>query len=531
MPRPDRIPQTMTLLGTFDNPKAGEPVRLPFGPTSDRGLTDTGGQSYQLAVDVWGERPTVWAAGRKPIRGNFEATYAGGGWVSRQRGDWASRGIKILWKEGNKWVQKRDFGRDTVREVLRATPPAFGRQRLYFDPVRESLYVGEDVGFWKSFDEAIVINPENGRARLQDLPFDCEDMAFDRNGRIYMRTDTLFVRFDPRTWREVPFDYGEERRRVHFQGFTAPRRAADAAAAVPIPGKRTTPWNMFGMGVNAKGRVAITCYIRDKVEKRNHTERGLDSVLAHVKSYQPVQYPGRCVPPAVIHIFDERGKPAVEDAVPGLFWADGIGLDARGDLYVLVSAPAVIGGKRSVNGATETLVKCRPGVTRLLSASGAPVPLPEDKRPKRPADLTRYGIGKAWIENAEWTYSGIGYGGFPAPCVCWHCRFALDDFARSFAPETDRYSVAVLDTNGNLILRLGRYGNVDDGVPLDPKGGPPNPRSIGGDEVALFHCAYPGVDTDRRLFLSDTGNGRILSVKLDYHANAVVALRDVKDNG
>jgi hypothetical protein len=85
--------------------------------------------------------------------------------------------------------------------------------------------------------------------------------------------------------------------------------------------------------------------------------------------------------------------------------------------------------------------------------------------------------------------------------------------------------VAVLDSKGNLILRIGRYGNVDDGVPLVKRGGPRAPRAVGGDEVALCHAAYVGVHTDRRLFIADAANGRILSVKLGYHAEGKVALK------
>jgi hypothetical protein len=87
-----------------------------------------------------------------------------------------------------------------------------------------------------------------------------------------------------------------------------------------------------------------------------------------------------------------------------------------------------------------------------------------------------------------------------------------------------KYRIAVLDTNGNVITRIGRCGNVDDGMPLVRKGGPPNPRSIGGDEVALMNCLQLAVHTDRRLYLSDIGNYCIRSVKLGYHAEERVKL-------
>ena len=49
------------------------------------------------------------------------------------------------------------------------------------------------------------------------------------------------------------------------------------------------------------------------------------------------------------------------------------------------------------------------------------------------------------------------------------------------------------------------------------------------NEVALFHACYVGTHTDRRIFISDTGNGRILSVRLGYHAEEKIALKDVPD--
>jgi len=147
-------------------------------------------------------------------------------------------------------------------------------------------------------------------------------------------------------------------------------------------------------------------------------------------------------------------------------------------------------------------------------------------------------------------YGGVGFC-VPGACVCWNSRFDLDYFNRSFAPEPLLCSVAVLDSAGNLILRVGRYGNVDDGIPLriadrglrnedagtgGSAGGPgnpqseiPNPRSLGGDEVALAYAGYVAADTDRRLFIADAGNARVLSVKLWYHTTERVPLREVPD--
>lgn len=175
-------------------------------------------------------------------------------------------------------------------------------------------------------------------------------------------------------------------------------------------------------------------------------------------------------------------------------------------------------------------MKFKPGKAKVLGKTpGVAVSLSEQSQPKRPPDLAGRDLKQAWVEGVEWMYGGVGFHN--AHCVCWNARPTLDFYARSFAPEVDHFSVAVLDTNGNLILRVGQYGNIDDGKPLVGVGGPPTTRSLGGDEVGLFHAAYVATHSDRRLFIADAGNGRIASVKLGYHAEARIALKDVKDQG
>ena len=74
-------------------------------------------------------------------------------------------------------------------------------------------------------------------------------------------------------------------------------------------------------------------------------------------------------------------------------------------------------------------------------------------------------------------------------------------------------------------MRIGQYGNIEDGVPLVKEGGPKNPTSISGDEVALFHAAYVATLTDKKLFIADAGNSRIVSVKLGYHEQKINTIK------
>jgi hypothetical protein len=122
-------------------------------------------------------------------------------------------------------------------------------------------------------------------------------------------------------------------------------------------------------------------------------------------------------------------------------------------------------------------------------------------------------------------YGGVGYDGKNAGvgCGCWNARAAFDFFGRSFAPELDRFRIAVLDASGNLILRIGRYGNGD-------SAGPSSLVPLGGDEVGLMHGAYLATHTDRRLFVADPSNDRIFSIKLGYQEEEKVALAQVPDS-
>ncbi len=515
---------TVSRLGTFENPKPSKPELLPVGQASGRGgWIATGGQMYQVAADFYADEPRLWIVGRKPTLSMAEANWmTGDGLGAFLGGPWMKRGIRIIVKKDDKWEVLRDFAFDAQKKVGRVTPSSFSRQRLKVNPVNGDLFIAEEqTGPGKSFFSVLRIDPETAKIEEAKLPFDAEDMAFGNDGLVYLRTDREVLRYDFKSWREVPWDYGEERRQIGFiSSRGAPR--TDAISALPIPGKRPVWWHSSGMWVSPRGHLAVFCNIRARARQRTAKDKWFHQGTA--REYTPRVYPGR-YGARVIHIYDTHGKLLHEDAVPGLTNADGLGIDREDNVYVMVAAPRLLEGKPYFNEKSETLIKFRPRKAKLVSSSSrAPVQITDAQKPDRPADITKYGMSATWAENAEWTYGGVGYGGQGGSCVCWHARFQLDYFARSFAPEVRRFSIAVLDSNGNLITRIGRYGNVDDGKPLITVGGPRQTNSIGGDEVALFHGAYVGIHTDRRLFIHDAGNGRILSVKLDYHETALRAL-------
>jgi len=474
------------------------------------------GVHVSVELDAHAAPPVIWI-GQMYTRHTFS------GWSSRSGsrnalgalGDvWKMKSIRLLQEQEGRLKVIREFGKDLLAQTGTGLPPINFR-RVYCNPANGRLYVAEDnTGYGgKRFDRVYEYLPDTGERRLVKLPFSPEDMAFDLEGHAYLRVPSWVARFDARTWREVPFDYGE------------PRGKLISVLTTPFP---ASVWHSFGLWVAPDGKLVVAGHMGGWA-----TAKGRDGRDPYDRRFKPEKinyrvplFPGRAYDGAsgLVFVYDKHGRIVHKDAAPGLPALAGVMLDRDENLYALVSANRMVEGR--VDPAirvTGTLVKFRPGTIRAISSGKTPVPLAREGLPPRAPDLLagRGGAGKMWIDGAEWFYGGVGYSGDTGAgsvkCSCPGMRAAMDGHNRLFVPETQRCSVAVLDSDGNLIARIGRYGNVDDGVPLVKAGGPASPRAMGGDEVALFYAPYVAVHSDRRLFISDIGNQRVLSVKLDYH--------------
>ena len=513
--RREDVRRQLVRYGPFENPRKRATWSLDVR-SQFQTRWGTTGVEFVAEVDSWTDPPTIWLVqewGAYNVLSRQHMTYDG---------------ITLLSLRDGKLVVKRELAREVEQAGVNRKLPPYHRQRMAVDPTNGKLYLneGDDSAVGKSFKELFEIDPETGKFQRIQLPFNAEDMCFDLDGLAYLRTPTLVARYDPNGWREVPWDYGEKRLKAGY-GWMSGTRTAPLVSGLYMPSDGN--WHHGGMYVSPKGHLAVGCLYGVTMSVRTHARYVYDG-----KKYLPKLYPGRLFGgrggTTCIHVWDRHGKLVHDDAVPGLADVYGVGIDREDGITLMSAATRVLDGRRYYNDLSGTLMKFRPGKGRILTATKKTlVPLSEHSYPKRPPDLVSAMQGRAWVEDAEWLYGGVGYGGKNrgVGCACWNARFALDYFARSFAPELDRYSVAVLDANGNLILRIGQYGNVEDGEPLRTGGGPAKPHSVGGDEVALFHGAYLATHTDRRLFIADPGNARVLSVKLGYHVTAKVALKDI----
>jgi NHL repeat-containing protein len=502
---PEPVRATYTRMGPVENPKVITRCELPLaGYSPTRSWNNSGGLPFRMAVDSWADEPSIWI-----VPGAARWLSSGNGSVVQ---NWKSTGIKLLVEKKGKLVVKRDFGTDTVKAVKRTKPPILWRQRLYVNPTTGKLYIGEgDSGVMKTFNDLIEVDPRTGRCKIVQLPFGSEDMCFGIDGMVYLRTDRVVGRYRMDSWREVPWDYGEKIPAAFGMG----TRNANLIAGLPTPGHRSNPfWHMGGMDISAKGRLLIsTCNLLGMNAGRKENWHKRSYTKFEGKPYTPKMYPGRARW-GEMHVWDRRGKVVYEDAVPGMGHMNGVGIDTDDHIYMLVAGRQLVDGKaRDPNlshDVSSVLVRVKAKKAKVIGTTRrAPVPLPEKLRPKRPPDIRSKWTGAAWVQGADWFFGGVGFDA--TGCVCWNSRFDLDYFNRSFAPEPLMFSVAILDANGNLITRVGKYGNIDD------KG------------MGIVHACYVATHTDRRLFIADAGNARVLSAKLTYQATETIPLKDVPD--
>ncbi len=123
----------------------------------------------------------------------------------------------------------------------------------------------------------------------------------------------------------------------------------------------------------------------------------------------------------------------------------------------------------------------------------------------------------AKLTGALWIHPGISHIEH-AGCTCENIRFDVDGFGRVFYPDTCRFRVGVLDTNGNEITHFGGYGNADG------KGPQSRDKSLAKPDIALAWLVGVGA-TDDYAYMGDVLNRRLLRVKLTYAAEEVCEVK------
>jgi DNA-binding beta-propeller fold protein YncE len=256
-----------------------------------------------------------------------------------------------------------------------------------------------------------------------------------------------------------------------------------------------------------------------------------------------------------VDVFGPDGKPKKDDLVDGMGCGDcGLGVDAAGNVYVgsnvkPADAPLPLGFAGKVpdkpwvwwRGAEREVPWRYPYCNPYLFQWGAAFKFgpeggvfyghnqpmvkdpkfearPADKLDAAPADAVSLRTSclsrEIKVAGAKWRYQGMGpIPGTDGPsgdpgCVCYNSHLAVDPYGRVYVPNVFRFSVEMLDTGGNSIARIGRYGNADSAGPGSKV---PEP------EIAFAWPAFVS-EAGGKLFVGDAVNHRVVVVKFDHAA-------------
>jgi hypothetical protein len=496
----DKIPQKLTIFSSYPEMKLKEEYDFPLGPSDISQAVVSIGPFFQIALDSWTEYPTLWVVGA----GGKAPDNMDKGLYGPDPKVWES-GIRLIQLKAGKWEVIGNFQQKAKKDQYSFWNG--NNKKLIFNPKNEKLYVA-DGGH-----SLLEIDPVSTKKRFLNIPFSTDDTDIDINGLLYLRTHTTLTRWEMEPWREVPFDYGQD------MTSSASHASPKSVSGIAVPGSGTVCGYESGISVNSNGDIAIHCHTPDTEGKKFDQKSALIFTPAEFEGRNTSSYSG------VIYIWDKYGKLIGKDVIGGADKNDGISIDKDRNIYLMTIGNRLIEGKPFDDGGSSTLVKFKKDAKgKFISSDGSKIPLSPANYPKRPPDLrTGQGSIKQWVENNEWLYGGVSFAGFSPTgnCACWYTRWRLDYFSRSIIPVPMSYEVHVLDTSGNLILKIGQYGNED-------SKGKNSIEPIGGDEVGLFHPCFVATQTDRRIFISDFGNGKILSVKLKYVVNEMIPVKIIK---
>jgi hypothetical protein len=423
--------------------------------------------------------------------------------------------------------------------------PGEHQVQIAADPVREELYIREEGMCWAGGMIRVdgrtgkVLDRCGRRASGGSTPFGIENVVVAANGRVYYRTGhrgEWLTCYNPKTKRLQPLPGSRPTGRP--KGAETFKGKPYTAIRVPASGGGRTFQDMMGVGLN--GDLYIPCGIRNEDIPLLET-LGLDYPKDAKKYCNP--FLG-----SLLKVFSADGKLKCLSALPGLGPSQGISAGRDGAVYVALECQPV--GAKQPDGLAPgaivhgnswgTVVKfdSRTGTYPIGRINGRWAAALKGKPTHRwlSGGFKRagQGAGPVRIENVLWEYPGFGL--FKGnSCNCPKSNLSLDGFERCFVPALHTCTVNVLDANGNVVVRIGGYGNADsrgkDSPVPDPKTGELRPRRkddpadlqspLAEPEIGLCHPNFTAV-TDEALYVNDKGNYRIVRAALEYHATETV---------
>ncbi len=365
--------------------------------------------------------------------------------------------------------------------------------RIEADPFREEVYVAWQGGHVCSKG----IYRYNGVTGVLDKSWPAsmgaEEIEVGPGGMVYARCGSygrFIVRLD-HSARVVPFKYGRKLEKGYNNLPSYLNKYRGSVSGIFTGGTNGSNVQQKGFAVSPSGRMYVHVqYVLEEWAKK------------HVPSWKKSGKRG----PALLVVFDADGKLLCPDALPGMDGGShGLGVDRWGNVYKGIRNLLPAGLKYGEGIAPgQSLPPGKPGWGRLVPVGsvvkfrGGRFPVGRFVRGRRAAS-GGVRLGRSAVaEGALWAYGGMSPLGGSA-CSCNHSRMDVDPYGRVYVPQTHTCSVVVIDGNGNKVLRVGRYGNVD-------------------DDGIRFAWVRAVAATDRALYVLDYGNRRILRADLKYAA-------------
>ncbi len=420
--------------------------------------------------------------------------------------------------------------------------PLGNRAYIAADPLREELYVR--VGEQNCFPDAVIrVDGRTGKP-IELIDARVEQVYVGPDGLAYMRIEDggeWLVRYDPDQRKFIPMTAPEARPALRG-GYG--RKKYDFAGREPVvfrgetvigvyvpanPGART--WqDPFCVAPN--GDIYIPVGVIEE-----HIAALQKAGLKHPKQPQHNNY-------CLLQVYSADGQPKWLSILPGLGHSAGVRVGRSGAVYVVLACQPASQPLPDGIAPHGKFTACQWGTLLRFPSPMEVFPIGEiagrwnGQAPEKPTHFygtpggsfdTQRGTPVV-ISGVRWQYGGVSPISLSG-CTCLNSHFDVDGFERAFVPALQTATVNVLDCNGNLMVRIGRFGNADSRGPespvLDPKSAqlrprrpddPPTLRSpLDHPEPAFAHPRFIAV-TDEAVYVHDMDNQRIVRAVLEYHA-------------
>jgi hypothetical protein len=513
-------------------------VERPTGERHDMRLLKLGGLNDPAVKASWDGISTLWG-NDWPCIGVDSGGENDVVWIMKEPG-----GIGRLEDRGDS-VEELPLG-DHVRQAKgwEQWQPWAGSGAVVADPTREEIYAREWSSCWPS--GAVRADGRTGnvieKVLAQGRGGHIESMAVGPGGDLYLRlfrTGPVLTRYNPGRRKLVPLEGAEP---IERKGQPVMFTEGQPMVGLEFPTEGGARSFQDQMAVAPNGDIYMPVGIHESYYARLE-ERGQKVAC---EKLQPSNA-------NILKVYGPNGTLKCLSALPGLGASNGIGIGRHGAVYMVLQCQPVdvelpeglAPGSHYDGGAWATVVKFNSRfdeypVGRIAGRwTGQKPGTPPHKWTLDGTATHRHGHGhdrEVRIENMLWDYPGASPVRMSG-CTCHRSTMSLDGFERVFVPAAQTCSVNVLDANGNIVARIGAYGNADcrgKGSPVpDPETGELRPRREGDiedlksplaePEIALIDPTYATV-TDEALYVLDRGNERIVRAALEYETEEIVPL-------